>query len=370
MHIFKLPDLGEGLPDAEIHQWYVAEGDHVLTDQPLVSMETAKAVVDVPSPQDGIIAKIYGQPGDIIKTGDPLIEFISAVPSHDQGTVVGNLEESASSSEDNFVIGSVRSNHPRIQATFAVKSLAKKLQVDLMTITPTGADGTITHQDVERAHAQKTPPAEGYVALHGVRRSMAHTMSEAQHAVAAASIFDDADIAQWPADADITVRLIRALVMAISKEPALNAWFDGERNAIKLFPTELHLGLAMDHDAGLFVPVIRDVAAQDDDTLRQIINGYKRAVEHRDIAAHDLKGATFTLSNFGKFAGKYATPIVVPPQVAILAVGRRYNTIVRQHDNIESHAMLPLSLSFDHRAVTGGEASRFLKALIDALQQG
>ena len=106
MNIFNLPDLGEGLPDAEIHEWFVKEGDTVTSRSTLVSMETAKAVVDVPCPQAGTIAKLYGKPGDVIKTGEPLVAFVStsAKPA-DKGTVVGNLEESSEITEDNFTIG-------------------------------------------------------------------------------------------------------------------------------------------------------------------------------------------------------------------------------------------------------------------------
>src|SRR5687768_9633686 len=133
MNIFNLPDLGEGLPDAEIHEWFVKEGDTVKLDQPLASMETAKAVVDVPCPQDGTIVKLYGKPGDVIKTGEPLVSFaadVTAVPK-DKGTVVGNLEESNEVSADNFIIGGAASTGQRAKATPAVRMLAKKLGINL-----------------------------------------------------------------------------------------------------------------------------------------------------------------------------------------------------------------------------------------------
>lgn len=128
MNIFNLPDLGEGLPDAEIHEWFVKEGDTVTADQPLVSMETAKAVVDVPCPQNGKIIKLFGKPGDVIKTGEPLVGFEAGVESAkkvDKGTVVGNLEESTDMSEDNFIIGSGSKSSQRIKTTPAVRLMAK-----------------------------------------------------------------------------------------------------------------------------------------------------------------------------------------------------------------------------------------------------
>ena len=368
MNIFNLPDLGEGLPDAEIHEWFVKEGDTVSLDQPLVSMETAKAVVDVPCPQAGTIVKIFGQPGDVIKTGEPLVAFAVEMAARvDKGTVVGNLEESTEVSEDNFVVGSDITSQ-RAKATPAVRMLAKKLNINLALLTGSGDPGMITREDVQREADKASQPAEGFEPLRGVRRAMLATMVQSHQEVVPVSLFDEADIDCWNEKTDITVRLIQAITFACSKEPALNAWFDKAHNARKCF-VPIHLGLAMDSDEGLFVPVIHDVASYNDNQLRQVINDYKQAVQQRAVPPEKLKGATITLSNFGKFAGRFASPIIVPPMVAILAVGRLYEGVVSHNGKIEAHRLLPLSLSFDHRAVTGGEATRFLGALIESLQR-
>lgn len=369
MTIFNLPDLGEGLPDAEIHEWFVKEGDTVKADQPLASMETAKAVVDVPCPQDGVITKLYGKPGDVIKTGEPLVAFESAeAKPADKGTVVGNLEESTEISEDHFVIGRAASTQQRAKATPAVRMLAKKLAVDLNAITGSGEHGVVLKEDVEAFAAKAKALPEGYEPLRGVRRAMLNSMVESHKEVVPVSIFDEADIECWKEGSDITVRLIRAIIAGCKKEPALNAWFNTPHGARKLID-KVHLGLAMDSEEGLFVPVIHDAEAQSDDDLRQQINAFKTEVQNRSVAAEKLKGASITLSNFGKFAGRFASPIIVPPMVAIVAVGRLYSGAVSTHGKIKSHKMLPLSLSFDHRAVTGGEATRFLGAVIEDLQK-
>ncbi|WP_419418699.1 dihydrolipoamide acetyltransferase family protein [Legionella sp. D16C41] len=368
MNIFNLPDLGEGLPDAEIHEWFVKEGDTVKADQPLVSMETAKAVVDVPCPQDGVIAKLYGKPGDVLKTGTPLVAFeASTTAKADKGTVVGNLEESHDISEDNFTIGS-NNTTTRNKATPAVRMLAKKLGVNLATLLGSGEHGMITREDVEKAAFNQTQLPEGFEALRGVRRTMLTSMIQSHRDVVPVTIFDEADIQAWTNESDITVRLIQALKEACQLEPSLNAWFDTLHNARKCHK-ELHLGLAMDTEDGLFVPVIHNADTLSPDELRQKINDYKKTVRERSVPADDLKGATITLSNFGKFAGRFASPIIVPPTVAILAVGRLYEAPIVVNGKIEAHKMLPLSLSFDHRAVTGGEATRFLGAVIKSLQQ-
>ena len=369
MNIFNLPDLGEGLPDAEIHEWFVNEGDTVIADQPMVSMETAKAVVDVPCPQSGTITKIYGKPGDVIKTGEPLVAFAAEAATRvDKGTVVGNLEESSEVSEDLFIVGSASKNQ-RAKATPAVRLLAKKLDIDLKTMAGTGDHGLITREDVQQAADKKSQPPAGFEPLRGVRRAMLNSMVQSHRDVVPVSIFDEADIECWDEKADITVRLIRAIQHASEEEPALNAWFDTQHSARQCF-TDVHLGLAMDNDEGLFVPVIRDLAQQTDQGLRQTINDYKQSVQERTIPAENLKGATFILSNFGKFAGRFASPIIVPPMVAILAVGRLYSGVVSDNGIVAVHRMLPLSLSFDHRAVTGGEATRFLGAVMESLKRG
>lgn len=368
MNIFNLPDLGEGLPDAEIHEWFVKEGDTVTVDQPLVSMETAKAVVDVPCPQAGVIEKLFGQPGDVIKTGEPLVSFVStSAKTIDKGTVVGNLEESDQTTEDNFIVGAAVSQ--RAKATPAVRLLAKKLSVDLALVQGTGEHGIVTKEDVERQAALQNQVPEGFVPLKGVRRAMLNSMTLSHAEVVPVSIFDEADLQHWSEDTDITVRLIKAIVQAAKEEPALNAWFDTKHSARQCFD-EVHLGLAMDNEEGLFVPVIHEASKQSDTSLRQIINEFKHSVASREITADKLKGATITLSNFGKFSGKFASPIIVPPMVAIIAVGKLYQgAVVTSDGSIEAHRLLPLSLSFDHRAVTGGEATRFLGAMIKSLQE-
>lgn len=368
MTIFNLPDLGEGLPDAEIHEWFVKEGDSVAVDQPLASMETAKAVVDVPCPQAGIILKLYGKPGDVIKTGEPLVEFEAEKEARaDTGTVVGHLEEQTDSTEDNFIIGASNPTS-RVKTTPAVRLFAKKCAIDLTTVVGSGYQGLITRDDVQREVDKQSTPPEGFEPLRGVRRAMLQSMVQSHQAVVPVSIFDEACLEQWPDNTDITVRLIRAIQYAAQKEPALNAWFDTQFAARRCF-TEVNLGLAIDNDEGLFVPVIHDVATQSDIALRKTINHYKEAVMNRRVAPEHLKGATITLSNFGKFAGRFASPIVVPPMVAILAVGRLYHGAVAKAGTITAQPLLPLSLSFDHRAVTGGEATRFLASVMEALQQ-
>ncbi|WP_299180608.1 dihydrolipoamide acetyltransferase family protein [uncultured Neptuniibacter sp.] len=371
MKYFKLPDLGEGLPEAEILEWHIQEGDEVTTDQILVSVETAKAIIEVPSPQSGVIAHLFGEPGDTIHTGEPLLEFAGADET-DSGTVVGEIPQAANqlSHQDEFIIGaapSSRSGQPQTRATPAVRALAKRLNIDLSQLSGSGHNGNITPKDVEQAayldkkHGKAEP-------LRGVRKHMAQAMARSHAEVVPVTITEDADIEHWPKGSDITLRLIQAIASACIAEPAFNTWFDGQSLSRRIH-THIDLGVAVDTDQGLFVPVLRDIGNRTPEDIRDGLNRLRADVKARTIPAQELQGATLTLSNFGTIAGRYASPIVVPPQVAIIGAGVIRQQPVAVKGKLCIHRILPLSLTFDHRALTGGEAARFLLALLRALQE-
>lgn len=369
-NVFKLPDLGEGLPDAEIVKWHVAVGDEVNKDEPLVSMETAKAVVEIPAPHAGKITRLYGDVGDIIATGSPLVEFDSdqqveePAASADKGTVVGKVavgEEVVT--ERAIQIGKAAIG---IRAIPAVRALARKLGVDLSFVTPSGKDGAITAADVQRVAKilKEVGPMEP---LRGPRRAMARNMSMAHAEVVPVTVSDDADIHAWE-DGDITMRLIRAIVTACEVEPALNAWYDSHAVGRRVLK-KIDLGIAVDTEEGLFVPVLHDVGNRDADDLRRGLEAMKDAVRRRDVPPEELRGYTIMLSNFGTFGGRYADPIFMPPTVAIVGAGRARDSVVAAGGKPVVHKILPMSLTFDHRAVTGGEATRFLMAAIADLEK-
>ncbi|WP_261844035.1 dihydrolipoamide acetyltransferase family protein [Aliamphritea ceti] len=366
MKYFKLPDLGEGLPEAEILEWLIKEGDEVKTDQILVSVETAKAIIEIPSPQDGTIAHLFGADGDTIHTGEPLIEFAGEEDA-DTGTVVGKLSQEAASSDDHFYIGAAPSTqHHQPQMTPAVRALAQRLGVDINQLQGSGHDGHVTPRDIEHAahldqlHGKAEP-------LRGVRKQMAKNMARAQAEVVPVTLNDDVDISGWTGKQDITMRLMHAIAAGCRAEPALNAWFDGPRLARRLH-SKIHLGVAVDTEQGLFVPVMRDIGNRNQDNLRLGLDNLRNDVINRTIPPAELAGNTITLSNFGTIAGRYANPIVVPPTVAILGAGAIYQTAsANAKGTFEMHPMLPLSLTFDHRAATGGEAARFMRAVKEDL---
>ncbi len=439
---FYLPDLGEGLPDATVVEWHVKVGDNIKLDAPLCAMETAKAVVDVPSPYTGKVTKLHGAPGDVIETGAALADFepdpnvkqraeaestghhhgpkkTEAAPApaptpaaatadrEDEGTVVGAMVSG------NTVHVEQAASIGGIKVVPAVRALAKKLKVDLTRVQPSGADGVVTMKDVKEAAANGTAtlgaaPARGVPAsagrhpapelpqaepqrgpvslagkpvrtappsqtasgqpeqLKGVRRNMARVMADAHAQVVPTTLVDDADLHGWIGKQDITARVIRAIVAACKAVPALNAWFDGKNLSRTMHP-QVDIGIAVDTEDGLFVPALRNADVLDAAGIRAAIKRLRTQVEDRSIPASELSGYTISLSNFGMFAGRYASPVVVPPTVAIVGAGKLSHDVVAVMGGIEVHRRMPISLTFDHRAATGGEAARFLKALLDDL---
>lgn len=402
MKTFNLPDLGEGLPEAEIVTWHVKEGDTVKEDQELVSVETAKAVVEVPSPYAGRITKLHAGEGDIVETHKPLVEFDlggndagadkptnDAPPathtSDDSGTVVGQMQSTGEVLEDTAIIRKKqrKKGTGRPKAAPAVRALAKSEGIDLNEIEGTGKNGLITSSDVQRYLRADQPssssparnktaqphalPAGGITEqLRGARRAMTQSMSRSRDEVMPCTVYDDADIHAWLPGQDITGRIIRAIVAGCHSEPGLNGTFDGA-SLTRNMADHVDIAMAVDTPDGLIVPVLRKVDRKDDRGLREALNTLKVKTRERTIAPEDMRDYTIMLSNFGMLAGRYATPVVVPPAIAIVGTGGIRHDVVPVMGSIEVHKRIPLSLTFDHRCVTGGEACRFLAAMMQNL---
>jgi 2-oxoisovalerate dehydrogenase E2 component (dihydrolipoyl transacylase) len=362
--VFKLPDLGEGLSEAEILRWHVQVGDHVQVDAPMLSVETAKAVVEVPSPVSGRIIALHAQPGDRIEIGTPLIEF-------DSGTVVGLMPDAPEEDVGTTLTATQRATSARARAVPAARALARSLGLDIAQLGGSGRDGLITLDDVLAVGlpARSSMRAGGDVeALRSLRRTMAQNMALSRDSIMQCSVFDDADLHHWRAGGDYTARVLRAITAGVRAEPALNSWFDVPSQSRTLFD-HIDVGIAVDTSEGLLVPVIRQVQKRTASQLREELERLKRAARERTVASEELRDFTFMLSNFGTLAGRYATPVVVPPAVAILGTGRVRSDVVAVGDRIEIHLRMPLSLTFDHRVVTGAEAVRFLAAVLADLEQ-
>ena len=376
--IFRLPDLGEGLTEADVVEWYVAEGENVALDQPVVALESAKAVVDIPSPVAGRVRRHCARPGETVATGAPLVEFeidggIAADAAGGFGVanaaIPGPPPADASAARDTPPTASGAGPAPsRVNAMPAARAKARALGVDLASVTGTGPDGRIRVADVERA-AERAATGAGEEVLRGVRRTMAERMALSRARVVPVTVTEDADVGDWREGEDVTVRLVRAVVAGCAASPALNAWFDDDPPRRTLH-RDVHLGIAADTGDGLFVPVLRDAGAREPAELRAEVDRLRAGVAARSLAPAELDGATITLSNFGMLAGRYGTPIVVPPQVAILGAGRAREEPAARDGAVVVRRRMPLSLTFDHRACTGAESSRFLAAVVADLERG
>ncbi|WP_288128941.1 dihydrolipoamide acetyltransferase family protein [Microbulbifer sp.] len=394
MKIFKLPDLGEGLPDAVIREWHIEEGESIAADASLVTVETAKALVEVPAPWSGVVEKRFGEAGDTLQTGEPLVGFAEsavaddtqATPGEEQtdsdgsrqvtenheqtrdsGTVVGQIEQGT----DTLLAEARPLNHRPRTATPAVRALARRLGVELDDLHPAGA--RFSEAEVLRAAARAQHPAAASTPAQPqssskaaepkgdpARRAMALAMSRSRDQVCPMTLCDEADISDWRKSDSATLKLLRAIAAAAAESPNLNAHFTSDQLQTQ---SPVNIGLAVDSPKGLFVPVLKDVEAQSDDELLAAIERFKQQAAEGAIPQDDLQGATIHLSNFGSLGGRFATPVVVPPLVCIVGVGRRYKAVLPHKGKARVRRLLPLSITADHRAITGGELARFLVAL-------
>jgi pyruvate dehydrogenase E2 component (dihydrolipoamide acetyltransferase) len=405
---FKFPDIGEGLTEGEIVRWLVKEGDEIKEGQPLVEVETDKALAEIPSPKTGVILKILAKEKEIVKVGQVIVIFgekgeaYTAPPPRPRSVgVVGELEEAPE--EVPVVATKVEPARPSLVgehalATPAIRALAKELGVDINKVQGTGPEGRVLEKDVRQFAGGKEKPVEevkkpvkvkkydlyGYVEripLRGVRRSIAKAMVKSKYTAPHVTAMDEADVtALWKIrekekkaaekkgiKLTILPFIIKAVIAGLSEHPYLNASLDDENEEI-ILKKYFNIGVATDTNEGLMVPVVKNAK---DKSILQIADELTKLVEkarNRTIDLADLKGGTFTISNYGALGGIYATPIINYPEVAILGVGKIKDTPVVRNGKLVVRKILSLALSFDHRVVDGGEGARFLNTVIARLE--
>jgi pyruvate/2-oxoglutarate dehydrogenase complex dihydrolipoamide acyltransferase (E2) component len=392
---FKLPDVGEGITEGEIIRWLVAAGDIVTQDQPLVEVQTDKAVVELPSPRAGRILECRGEPGQVIAVGTTL-------------AVIGDTEETAAVAEEMPPPGAparppapvsvTRETSPaptpprlRVQAAPATRRLARELGIDLAEVSGSGPHGRVVPADVRRAaHEDRepapttpltTPGAGGRteVKLIGLRRVISEHMAQSWREIPHVTVVEKARASELKAIRErlkeageargVRVTYLplvaKALTLAIRDYPVFNArWEEG-----RLFQyADVHLGLAMDTPEGLVVPVVR--GAQDRSVLEIAGEAARLAAGARErrLSSSELTGSTVTITGGGPLEGLFATPIINYPEVAILGMYRLRDEAWVVDGRLEPAPSLYLSLTFDHRVADGAEASRFLRRLIGLLE--
>ena len=393
---FLLPDLGEGLTEAEIDRWLVAEGDTVAEDDPLVEVITDKATAEIPSPFAGTVIKIHVAAGAVVPVGTALVtigESAEGAPVSDGGvasTTAAPAPPPPPISEPTPVGAAAAVT--AVKAMPPVRKLARELGVDIAALSGSGPDGRILRDDVERAaNGSGTPAETPRVAavgpspgrrepLRGVRRVIAQRMTDAHRIVPPVTHVEECDVTELDATRKLAnerspdeIRLtympfiVKAVVAALRDYPALNASLDEAAKEI-VFHDRYDIGIAVDTPAGLTVPVVRDAGNK---RLREIaaeVDRLANAARAGTSKAEDLRDATFTISSPGPFGGLMATPIVFHPQSAILGVHRATERPVVRDGQIVIRKMMNLSITFDHRILDGMTAARFILDVVRLLE--
>ena len=370
---FKLPDLGEGVTEAEIDRWLVKEGQDVSEDEPLVEVITDKATVEIPSPYAGMVSAIHVKDGEIVPVGTVLVTIGDEEPvtaAQDQEPDKVTIVETVSPSEP------TASN---IKATPPTRRLARSLGVDLTQVQGSGPEGRIVREDVEAA-AGGTEAAVPEVSsdsrsqtrqpLRGVRRAIAERMSHAHRTIPAVTHVEECDVTELDAtrrvanQSDPPVRLtylpfiVTAVVRGLREYPTLNASLDEDAGEIVL-QDRYDIGVAVDTEQGLTVPVVRDAASKTVSELAREIEDLATRARTGSLAPEELRGGTFTITSPGAFGGLMATPIILHPQTGVLGVHRAVDRPVVRDGQIVVRKIMNLSVSFDHRVLDGMTAARF-----------
>lgn len=417
-YIFKFPDIGEGLEEGTILEWYVKKGQTIESAQALVKMETDKVVTDIPSPRAGVIAVIYGKEGETINVGDPLVEIeiegiegeaaqvetarinaqVEAVAEEGAG-VVGTLEIAGNNaflpSSDEALHTTESSEKPGQQksiATPVARALAKELNVDINEVIGSGPGGRVMKEDIqkhqhkysekqEQQHVQDDMPVE-IENMSQLRKTIARNMINSKHSAAHMSVFDDAEVSEL-----IRVRekfkgqlasegiklsylpfVIKAVALALKKYKALNAEMDFEKGKI-IYKKFYNIGVAVDTPDGLVVPVIRNADRKSILEIATELNAISEKARTRALSLNDMKDGSFTITSYGSIGGKYAVPVINYPQAAILGIGKMFQQPGFMGNEVVKQNIMPISMSVDHRIVDGGDVTRFLNEVIANLNE-
>lgn len=426
-HIFKFPDIGEGLDEGTIVEWYVEKGQQVESGQSLVQVETDKVTTDIPSPKTGTIAALYGKEGETINVGDPLAEIeiegvegkeaveeekkepakptTEGVEEEEGAGVVGTIEVAGDgshlpASEEGMEAKKAEEDEekPRKKAlaTPVSRALAKDLGVDINKVKGTGPGGRVMKDDIHRfVDQQKKQPRTQKAAQEGeestveyedltqIRKTIAKNMSRSKQNAAHMSVMDEVEISELVRlrnkykdrykEQDIKLSylpfILKATALALKKHRQLNAEMDLDNDRM-IYKKYYNIGIAVDTEKGLVVPVIRNVDKLSVFELAEQTNIIAKKARDGELTLDDMKDGTFTITSYGSIGGQFAVPVINYPQAGILGIGRILKKpVVNEKDEIVPGQILPLSMSVDHRIVDGGEVSRFLNTIMEYLAE-
>jgi pyruvate dehydrogenase E2 component (dihydrolipoamide acetyltransferase) len=383
---FVLPDLGEGIVEGEIRTWLVKEGDNVEEHQAVLEVETDKAVVEVPSPRKGKVLKIRIQEGEIAKVGETLLTIIEEGEATEEKPKAEEKAEERPKSVT--VIGVLPEAGEEVLATPAVRALAKEADVDLKTVEGTGPGGSVTKEDVlkvsKKATAEAPPDQYGKterVPIRGIRRTIAKNLMHSQRRTAFVTAMEEADVTElWSVREREKESLrergvhltflpffLKAAQHALREHQLLNASVDEEKEEI-VVKKYYNIGIAVDTPDGLMVPVVQNVDKKSILELAEEMQNLSKKARERKIKLEEMRGSSFSITNYGAFGGGFATPIIDYPDVAILGTGKISEKPWVVNGKIVVRKILPLSLTFDHRVTDGVEATRFLSKVVRYLE--
>lgn len=366
----KVPDIGEGLTEAEIVEWIVDVGATVAANEPIVSVETAKAVVEISAPRPGVLLHQGAPEGTVLEVGS----LLAVIGDPGETWVAG--EAVAGGGEEPVPAAAPRRAAPTapVRAVPLVRKLAANLGVDLATVSGSGPNGQITRGDVEAAAAAAPPAgitaADAAAEMSATRRAIARNMARSWSEIPHVTVWGPADGTRLLARRSATgapfeALLVRALLGVLADHPDFNARFDG---TTLTHSGGMHIGIAIDTAAGLVVPVLRDAQALTDEELAAEIDRLIAAARHRRLTPDEMAGNTFTISNVGAVGGGYGTPIIPHGTTAIVSVGRAKDDVVVRDKAIAIAPVLPVALSFDHRVIDGASASQFLNRFVAEIE--
>ncbi len=418
--LFKFPDIGEGITEGKIIEWYVKKGQTIQSGDPVVKMETDKVVTDIPSPKDGVITAVFGSEGDVINVDDSLVEIeiegveaevvqeiarekpkpasVKQVDEKGFG-VVGTLEVAGdgaflpASNEGISTVEEQKADAPRkILATPVARAMAKDLGIDINLVTGSGPSRRVMKSDIKAFHSAKTPAdiigqvssdsLIEKVSLSQIRKTIARKMAMSKQTAAHMTIMEEAEVSKLielrhDHKAEFEARgakltylpfILKAVAVALKEHPTLNSELDLEKDRM-ILKKYYNLGVAVDTEDGLVVPVIRNADQKSIFELASELNSISAKSQDRSLTLDDFRDGTFTVTNYGSIGGTFGVPVINYPQAGIIGIGRILKMpIVAEGDEITVGNILPLSMSVDHRIVDGGEATRFLLRVVKFLQ--
>lgn len=423
---FKFPDIGEGIHEGVIMKWLVNKGDNINEGDSVVEVETDKVTTEIPSPRTGIVSELRFNKGDTINVGQVFIvidtgsegelareetedklvvkqEIVAEETAGVVGEVIATSEVIPSSTEIIAPTPSTEGKRSKVLATPVARKLAKDLGVDIQTVVGTGPAGRVMKEDIYKAKEEmdvshkkveakevihKAPNApimvdrEERIPLTRIRKTIAERMKESKFTIPHTTAMDEIDITKLDElrlkykdllkeeEVNLTYLpfIIKASIVALKEFPEFNSSLDDEKEEL-ILKHFYHIGIATDTDRGLMVPVIRDADRMSIVDLAKSIQDITTRAKENKIQLHELKGSSFSITNYGSIGGYFGIPIINYPEAAILGIGRATKKPIVKDDEIVIRTMLPVSLSYDHRTIDGASGARFINRLKELLSE-